>query len=72
MGTWKLEIVKMGMYITFPVGLFYYFNQPKYFEEWVIKTKQELYPPDDEKAAEFRKALNELKQKQRSTFTAGE
>ncbi|KAF0313984.1 Protein PET100, mitochondrial [Amphibalanus amphitrite] len=32
MGGWKLEIFKMGMYMTFPVGLFWYFNQPEYFE----------------------------------------
>ena len=45
MGGWKLEIFKMGMYMTFPVGLFWYFNQPEYFEKWVIQTKQQLYPP---------------------------
>jgi len=44
MGGWKLEIFKMGMYMTFPVGLFWYFNQPEYFEKWVIQTKQRLYP----------------------------
>ncbi|XP_037077493.1 protein PET100 homolog, mitochondrial-like [Pollicipes pollicipes] len=45
MGGWKLEVFKMGMYMTFPVGLFWYFNQPEYFEKWVIQTKQQLYPP---------------------------
>lgn len=35
MGGWKLEVAKMAMYMSFPVGLFHYFNQPEYFEKWV-------------------------------------
>ena len=27
MGGWKLEVFKMGWYMTFPVATFYYFNQ---------------------------------------------
>lgn len=71
MGTWKLEIAKMGMYITFPVALFYYFNQPKYFEEWVVKTKRELYPPENEKTREFKKAIEDLKQQQAKKILSG-
>ncbi|EEC13319.1 protein PET100 homolog, mitochondrial [Ixodes scapularis] len=47
MGNWQLEVFKMAMYISFPVGLFYVFNQPQFFEEWVVKTKRECYPPQD-------------------------
>ncbi|KAH1028969.1 hypothetical protein HUJ05_002280 [Dendroctonus ponderosae] len=56
MGGWKLEVGKMAMYVTFPVIMFYYFNQPALFEEWVVKTKREIYPPDN---PEKRKALEE-------------
>lgn len=35
MGGWHLEIFKMAMYMTFPVAMFHYFNQPEYFEKWV-------------------------------------
>lgn len=35
----------MSIYMAFPVVLFYYFNQPQYFEKWVIEKKRELYPP---------------------------
>lgn len=45
MGGWKLEVGKMALYMSFPVGLFYIFNQPKYFEAWTVKMRQELYPP---------------------------
>ena len=47
MGGWQLEIGKMAMYMTFPVAMFYYFNQPEYFEKWVTKTRREMYPPED-------------------------
>ncbi|MPC69651.1 Protein PET100, mitochondrial [Portunus trituberculatus] len=47
MGGWKLEIGKMAMYMSFPVMLFYVFNQPKYFEEWTVRMRRELYPPLD-------------------------
>lgn len=36
MGGWKLEVFKMGLYMSFPVALFHWFNQPEYFEKWVI------------------------------------
>jgi len=47
MGNWQLEVARMALYITFPVACFHYFNQPKFFEEWVIKTKREMYPPEN-------------------------
>ena len=36
MGGWKLEVFKMALYMSFPVALFHWFNQPEYFEKWVI------------------------------------
>ena len=45
MGGWKLEVGKMALYLTFPVAVFYFFNQPKYFEDWIVKMRRELYPP---------------------------
>lgn len=58
MGSWKLEVFKMALYISFPVGLFYVFNQPQYFEEWVIKTRREMYPKqDEENRLKFREEL---------------
>lgn len=58
MGSWKLEVFKIALYISFPVGLFYVFNQPQYFEEWVIKTRREMYPKqDEENRLKFREEL---------------
>ncbi|XP_012216201.1 protein PET100 homolog, mitochondrial [Linepithema humile] len=42
---WGLEVAKMFLYISFPVGIFHYVNQPDYFEKWVVKTKEEYFPP---------------------------
>lgn len=77
---WRLEAFKMMIYLAFPVGSFYYFNQPEYFEEYVIKMKRTMYPPDDGKDRalieevqrrwnagmddEFQKALLEYEQKE--------
>lgn len=46
MGGWILEVGKMAIYMSFPVALFHYFNQPQYFEKWVTEKKRELYPPE--------------------------
>jgi len=47
---WKLEVAKMFMYLSFPVGIFYYVNQPAYFDT-IIKTKQEYFPLESKKAS---------------------
>lgn len=60
MGTWVLEVAKMGMYMAFPVALFHFFNQPEYFEEWVTKKKRELYPPESKSHhKELQRAIQE-------------
>lgn len=48
MGNWLLEVGKMAIYMTFPVALFHYFNQPEYFEKFVIEKKREMYPHEDD------------------------
>uniref|UniRef100_A0A2R5LF88 Protein PET100 homolog, mitochondrial n=1 Tax=Ornithodoros turicata TaxID=34597 RepID=A0A2R5LF88_9ACAR len=66
MGGWKLEVFKMTIYMAFPVGLFYFFNQPKYFEKWVVKTKRECFPPqDNENDRAIRQFIKERQAKQR-------
>lgn len=45
---WILEVNKMVLYMAFPVGLFHYFNQPEYYEKYVIEKKREMYPHEDE------------------------
>jgi len=46
MGNWQLELFKLSLCVTFPVAMFYIFNQPHLFEDWIIRKKRELYPPD--------------------------
>lgn len=48
MGGWALEVGRMVMYVSFPVAMFHYFNQPAYFEKWVTDKKREIYPPENE------------------------
>jgi len=46
MGKWQLEVFRMGIYMTFPVVLFHYFNLPENYEDKVIQFKREMYPPE--------------------------
>ncbi|CAG9807878.1 unnamed protein product [Chironomus riparius] len=65
MGGWKLEVFKMGLYMSFPVALFHWFNQPEYFEKWVIQTKRELYPPENKEQKELiENTIRKVREKQ--------
>lgn len=63
MGGYWLEIGKMALYLSFPVAMFHYFNQPEYFEKWVTQTKREVFPPENKSNA---RELDDLKMTIRS------
>lgn len=46
MAKWQLEVLRMGIYMAFPVILFHYFNLPENYEDKVIKFKREMFPPE--------------------------
>lgn len=48
MGNWILEVGRMALYMSFPVALFHYFNEPEYFENYVISMKRRMYPQEDD------------------------
>lgn len=58
MGKWQLEVFRMGIYMTFPVILFHYFNLPENYEEKVIQFKREVFPPE---RPEPRQKIDDLK-----------
>jgi hypothetical protein len=31
-----LEKVKFGIYVFFPIGIFYYFNRPEFYEQEIV------------------------------------
>ncbi|KAJ6655008.1 hypothetical protein lerEdw1_006061 [Lerista edwardsae] len=53
---------EMMLYLSFPVAMFWISNQAEYFEEYVIKRKREIYPPDDD---DRRKELEDFKERMR-------
>ncbi|XP_035793802.1 protein PET100 homolog, mitochondrial-like [Anopheles albimanus] len=64
MGGWALEIGKMALYMTFPVAMFHWFNQPEYFEKWVTDTRRQLYPPENpEHRAQIEKAIRNVRER---------
>ncbi|CAH2275266.1 PET100 homolog, mitochondrial [Pelobates cultripes] len=44
----KLEVFRMALYLSFPVSMFWISNQAEYFEEYVVKRKRQLFPPERE------------------------
>lgn len=65
MGNWQLEVFKIAMYITFPVGLFYVCNQPNFFEDWVVqKRREQLAPGDEESRLLFKEELQKRRRVQ--------
>lgn len=49
---WMLEVFRMALYISFPVGIFHFVNHPYFYDKYVMKTRQEYYPPENEEAIE--------------------
>ncbi|VVC25680.1 Protein Pet100 [Cinara cedri] len=66
MGKWQLEVFRMGIYMTFPVLLFHYFNLPENYEEKVIQFKREMFPPEkpeaQQKIADLKKIFQERRE----------
>ncbi|KAM9391715.1 protein PET100 homolog, mitochondrial isoform 2-T2 [Pholidichthys leucotaenia] len=58
----KLEVFRMMLYLSFPVAMFWISNQAEYFEEYIVKRKREIFPPDE---AVRRKELEDFKERMR-------
>lgn len=65
MGNWQLEIAKMALYVSFPVALFHYFNQPQYFEAYVEKMNIRTVSPEEEQfRTEMKRVIKEMQEKE--------
>ncbi|MBN3291358.1 PT100 protein, partial [Polypterus senegalus] len=53
---------EMVLYLSFPVAMFWISNQAGYFEEYVVKRKREIFPPDEKMQM---KELEDFKQRMR-------
>ncbi|KAM4717856.1 protein PET100 homolog, mitochondrial isoform 1-T1 [Anableps anableps] len=53
---------RMMLYLSFPVTMFWISNQAEYFEEYIVKRKREIFPPDEESQ---RKELENFKERMR-------
>lgn len=58
----KIEIFRMMLYLSFPVTMFWISNQAEYFEEYIVKRKREIFPPDEQIN---RKELEDFKERMR-------
>ncbi|KAK2178615.1 hypothetical protein NP493_538g06038 [Ridgeia piscesae] len=65
MGTWRLEALRVAIYMTFPVGTFWWFNQPENFEDWLIEQRKLMFP-DSRKGREAINRTRALLEKRRA------
>ncbi|XP_055044328.1 protein PET100 homolog, mitochondrial [Misgurnus anguillicaudatus] len=59
----KIEVFRMMVYLSFPVTMFWISNQAEYFEEYIVKRKREIFPPDEKM---HRQKLEDLKERMRN------
>lgn len=51
--------------MSFPVAMFHYFNQPEYYEDYVTKLKQTVFPPvNKQRDDELKDAIKKIQQSQ--------
>ncbi|XP_034395487.1 protein PET100 homolog, mitochondrial [Cyclopterus lumpus] len=64
----KIEMFRMMLYISFPVTMFWISNQAEYFEEYIVKRKREIFPPDEglrrKEMEDFKERMRLRKEKQ--------
>ncbi|XP_043930909.1 protein PET100 homolog, mitochondrial-like [Protopterus annectens] len=58
----RLEVFRMMLYSLFPVTVIWISSQAEYFEEYVIKRKREIFPPEEKMQ---RKELEDFKERMR-------
>ena len=51
------------VYLSFPVVMFWISNQAEYFEEYIVKRKREIFPPDEKL---HRQELEDFKDRMRN------
>ncbi|XP_003384741.1 PREDICTED: protein PET100 homolog, mitochondrial-like [Amphimedon queenslandica] len=42
-----IELMRIGLYVFFPVAIFYWFNHPDFFEKYVADERKRLFPDGD-------------------------
>lgn len=71
MGNWQLEVFKMGLYIAFPVSMFYVFNHPPLYESLMMGAREAMYPPKDPKVEkQLMEQLEKMERKQEKKWLA--
>ncbi|CAL7934811.1 unnamed protein product [Xylocopa violacea] len=65
MTNWQMEVGRMTLYILFPIGVYYYFNQTDSIDEWIKEEKKKFTPISDKQREEFVQFIEEFNNKQR-------
>ncbi|XP_076766064.1 protein PET100 homolog, mitochondrial-like [Xylocopa sonorina] len=65
MTNWQMEVGRMTLYILFPIGVYYYFNQSDSLDEWIKEEKKKFAPVSGKQREEFAQFIEEFNNKQR-------
>lgn len=67
-----IELMRMTFYMGFPVGLFYAFHQPQFYEAYSFEMRQKLFPPQNlEHVEEFQKLVDAVDKEYQARENAG-
>ncbi|XP_065892281.1 protein PET100 homolog, mitochondrial-like isoform X2 [Dysidea avara] len=55
-----IELFRMSVYLFFPVGVFYFFNRPSFYDKYVKETREKLKATSTEKMPKTLKEVDEL------------
>ncbi|KZC09034.1 hypothetical protein WN55_11497 [Dufourea novaeangliae] len=65
MGNWTMEVGRMILYISFPVGMFHYFNSTDNIDDWVQDKREKCIPVEKKDHANFLAFIHEFNEVKR-------
>ena len=66
MGNWQMEVGRMMLYVSFPVGIFHYFNHTENIEEWLVEQRKKHFSSNQSDYKEFMQYIEQFNSEKRA------